>query len=219
MRGTLKSGARKVQRTGLIDERSMNGEMRIWTRIGRIVNKGGKSEVQGDLQIPSSLVALAPLFLSLSHPCSGVFTAFSPFFRECVGKIYGVYMYVHIICAYVFLRGVIARNKKDDLRLFLHRESWSSPSALCVQIASHSDKSAFDTLLPVEDNFLFIPKMRCRKATIRASSSETRNCPWYKRHDLISLADIEMTILNYGPDFWQDVDRITRFNSTKWTWN
>lgn len=150
MLGTLKSGPRKVQCTGFVDERSTNGEMRIWTRIGRIVNKGGKSEVQGDLQIPSSLVALASLFLSLSHPCSGVFMTLSSFFPECVEK------HIQDVCTHICVRvyffaiancGVIARNKKDDLRLFLHRESRRSPRALCVQIASHSDKSAFDTLL------------------------------------------------------------------------
>lgn len=218
MRGTLKSGARKVQRTGLIDERHEWGDEDL--DEDRENREQGREKWSAGWFANSIIPRRISPSLSLPlTPLLGSFHGLFPIFpRVCRKDIWGVHVCTHI-CAHIFLRGVIARNKKDDLRLFLHRESWSSPSALCVQIASHSDKSAFDTLLPVEDNFLFIPKMRCRKATIRASSSETRNCPWYKRHDLISLADIEMTILNYGPDFWQDVDRITRFNSTKWTWN
>lgn len=151
MRATLKSGARKVRCTGLIDERSMNGEMRIWTRVGEIENKGEKSEVQGDLQIPSSLVALAPLFLSLSLALISLLSfrgLFLIFLKESRRETYTRYTCVHTcicMCMYSFAIAAWWRaTKKRFLRLFLHCESWRSRTVLCVEIASHSDKSAFD---------------------------------------------------------------------------
>lgn len=94
MYGSLKSGARKVRCIGFTDERGRNGEMRIWTTVGGIENKGEKSEVQGDLQIPSSLVALAlPSLSSLPN-------FHSPFLRIALKSTYTKYtcirMYVHV---------------------------------------------------------------------------------------------------------------------------
>lgn len=60
---------------------------------GRIENQGEKSEVQGDLQIPSSLVALAPCLL------------------ERRGYIY-VYKSVYLYILGRYRGGVIARDKK-----------------------------------------------------------------------------------------------------------
>lgn len=96
---------------------------------GRIENKGEKSEVQGDLQIPSSLVALAvppspPLTLSLSLIPAQFSQPFFHFSKNRVEKyMYGVHvcictrMYTYInmcvcVCVFVRYRGMIARDKK-----------------------------------------------------------------------------------------------------------
>lgn len=84
------------------------------TRMGESRTKGEKSEVQGDLQIPSSLVALAPC---LPGRCSDIYLYIqSPSWRDCA-------------------------RQKDDLRLFLCR---SSPKKKLLYVCTHyADTPAF----------------------------------------------------------------------------
>lgn len=89
---------------------------------GGFETKGEKSEVQGDLQIPSSLVALAPLSLSLLLFLSSSRSLFSTFSRESHRETYTkytthTYRRVHT-SARVFVRhcDVIASDEKEKER-------------------------------------------------------------------------------------------------------
>lgn len=106
----------------------MGGDEDLATRVGEIETKGEKSEVQGDLQIPSSLVALAPLCFSLSLSLLLIPAQFSQsFFHFSESRAVETYtkyvLYIHVctctcayICVFAFVfvrhRGVIARATK-----------------------------------------------------------------------------------------------------------
>lgn len=108
------------------------------TRVGEIETKGEKSEVQGDLQIPSSLVALAPLCFSLSlsssHPCP-VFAVLFPLFRKSRGRdVYKVctiytcmHMYMRIyMCIRVCIRSPSRRDCACDKKTICGSSSTAS---------------------------------------------------------------------------------------------
>lgn len=144
------------------------GEMRIWTRVGGIENKGEKSEVQSDLQIPSSLSSHQPLppvppALSFSLILVQFQQPYFHFSENHMEKYIYKVQHIHVhICVFIRYRGLHATKRRFSFianlegarPLYTYRQHPIQINPL-LTLLSH-----------VEDNFFFIPKT-LSTATIR----------------------------------------------------